>query len=107
MKKLLFLMFMMFSSISFGAVFKNGNELYEQLKYKDSNVIVENVQYLIGTGYVLGVVDSRFSKCNFDNVIASQLFDTVLMYLTNFPERRQYTASSLVEVSIKEKFKCK
>ena len=103
MKKILFVIFLSFSSASFGGSFKSGNDLYEQLKSKDT----ENIRYLVGSGYVLGVVDTRFEKCNLDNVVAVQLVDTVLLYLTNRPEMRQYTASSIVILAIKEKFNCK
>ena len=103
MKKLLFVVLISLSSITFGGNFKGGNDLYEQLKSKDTDI----VKYLVGSGYVLGVVDTRFDKCNLENVQGLQLVDTVLLYLTNHPELRQHTASSLVELSIKEKFKCK
>ena len=92
-----------FASVSFGSNFKGGNDLYEQLKSKDTDLF----KYLIGSGYVLGVVDTRFEKCNFENVVAVQLIDTVSLYLNNRPEMRQYTASSLVILAIKEKFNCK
>jgi len=103
MKKILFTILLSFASVSFGSNFKGGNDLYEQLKSKDTEI----VKYLVGSGYVIGVVDTRFEKCNFDNVVAAQLVDTVLLYLTNHPEMRQYTASSLVIFAIKEKFNCK
>ena len=93
------------ASVSFGANFRNGNDLYDQLRSKDKDI--DMVKYLVGSGYVLGVVDTRFEKCNFDNVVAGQLVDTVALYLTNRPEMRQYTASSIVILAIKEKFNCK
>ncbi len=97
---------MMFSTLSFGGSFRNGNQLYEQLKYENSKDTSEQIKYLLGANYVLGVVDARFNKCEFRNVQSGQLFETVLLYLKSHPEMRQYTASSLVESSIKEKFKC-
>jgi hypothetical protein len=103
MKKILFTILLSFASVTFGASFRGGNDLYEQLKSKDTDL----VKYLVGSGYVLGVVDTRFEKCNFENVVAVQLVDTVSLYLNNRPEMRQYTASSLVILAIKEKFNCK
>jgi len=105
MKKILFTILLTVASVSFGANFRNGNDLYDQLRSKDKDI--DMVKYLVGSGYVLGVVDTRFEKCNFDNVVAGQLVDTVALYLTNRPEMRQYTASSIVILAIKEKFNCK
>ena len=103
MKKLLFVFLISLTSISHSSGFKSGNDLYEYLRSKDT----DTSKYILGMGYILGVMDTRFDKCNLGNIQGSQIFDTVLMYLTNHPESRQYTGSSLVEISIKEKFKCK
>jgi hypothetical protein len=108
MKKILFVLLMMLSSLTMGTTsFRNGNELYEQLRHKETKDPIDGVKFLIGSSYVLGVVDTRFSKCNLNNVLSGQLYDTVYLYLKNNPEIRHQTASSLVEISIKEKFKCK
>jgi hypothetical protein len=100
MKKLLFIILFSINSVSFGAGYIDGNKLHEQLNSNDA-------KELVGQGYILGVLDSKFDKCSFDNVVGGQLFDTVKNYLKNYPEQRQYIASYLVEKSIKEKYRCK
>ena len=104
MKKLIFLILLSIASASYAGAFKSGNELYEYLKSKDT----DTSKYILGMGYILGVMDSRFDKCNLDSGVQGiQIFDTVSMYLANHPEMRQYSGSSIVEIAVKEKFKCK
>jgi hypothetical protein len=59
-------------------------------------------------GYVTGVVDSRYHNCNLlKQVQISQLVDSVKLFLVQNPEKRQYSAASIIEYVIQDKFGCK
>lgn len=82
--------------------YRDGNKLHSELNGTD-------VEHLLATGYILGVVDtSSLKDCeNMRNVKGGQLVDAVKIYLKNNPEIRQHRASYIVESIIKEKFNCK
>jgi len=93
MKKLICaLLFLAFSNIWAGG-FKDGNSLYASMTSKN----VHEKEYALG--YVIGVADTNSGVLyNLPNSItAGQISDVVEKYLENYPEKRHYLASSLVE----------
>jgi hypothetical protein len=92
--------------------FLNGNSLFDQCQGEDAAGQRER-DYKTGlcTGYVIGVADAlhETSFCvpgGPTGVSAAQLRDVVKLYLHDHPERRHYSADSLVTDALKEKFPC-
>jgi Rap1a immunity proteins len=89
------------------AAYIDGNKLLDECENVPS-------EFLKGTcyGYVVGVqdaVDGLHWFCvpeGSNGVVAKQLVDVVKVYLRDHPERRHYSASSLVTEALEEKFPC-
>lgn len=100
MKKLMFALLMAgIGNVQAAKVFYDGNKWLG----------VTPVEQL---AYVLGIVDSHTSLkqdvfCAPDNVTAGQVTDIVKKNLTNHPEDRHLSASSLVLYSLQKAFPCK
>jgi hypothetical protein len=84
------------------AEFVTGNTLF-----KDMNGDV--VDKSIALGYVMGVSDAytNVTVCLPANVTAGQVQDVVKRYLENNPDKRHYTADSLVRDSLEKVWPCK
>lgn len=103
MKKIfLILLFAATHASAKSTAYNTGNSIHAKL---NSDSIVDKAYSL---GYVVGVVDARFSECkSLKSIQANQLVDTVKIFLENNPEKRHYSASSIIEQVISEKFRCK
>lgn len=102
MKKILFCFLFVFTNLAYStSAFQTGNDLYSKL---NSNAIHENTY---AWGYILGVADSRFSKCKLPNITGKQVVDSVKKFLDENPNQRQHTASSIVELVITKDYGCK
>jgi Rap1a immunity proteins len=89
------------------AGFRDGNKLFEDCKYTDTN----SNTFPAGTcaGYIVGAVDALLETgafCVPDGVEAGQVIDVVKLYLAQHPEKRHLAASDLVVDALKEKFPC-
>ena len=99
MKKILIAILLVSNNAIAGYV--DGNKIYNGLLSDKPH------ESLMAKFYIFGVVDTRFESCIPDGVQGGQLFDVVKNYLINNPEKRQLSGSYLVELAIKEKFRCK
>jgi hypothetical protein len=97
MKKLFFI-FLLMLSMNIFAAYVDGNELYRRMN-SSSMVDIGN-----GMGYVVGVVDSKFTHCNWSNIRVQQLNDSVKLYLANNPNQRQLSGAVIVENVIKKDY---
>jgi hypothetical protein len=97
MKKLFFI-FLLILSMNIFAAYVDGNELYRRMN-SSSMVDIGN-----GMGYVVGVVDSKFTHCNWSNIRVQQLNDSVKLYLANNPNQRQLSGAVIVENVIKKDY---
>ena len=97
MKKLFFI-FLLMLSMNIFAAYVDGNELYRRMN-SSSMVDIGN-----GMGYVVGVVDSKFTHCNWSNIRVQQLNDSVKLYLANNPNQGQLSGAVIVENVIKKDY---
>ena len=97
----------------------DGNELYKwgsEWKRSDTEKSHDSGSYM---GYIQGTIDLhtdlsdpeiKFLKatlfCLPDNVQLDQAFEAVMRYLEAHPEKRRFTASSLVASALWEAFPC-
>lgn len=97
----------------------DGNELYKwgsEWKRSDTEKSRDSGSF---TGYIQGTIDLhtdmsdpevKFLKatlfCLPDNVQVEQAFEAVMRYLEAHPEKRRFTASSLVASALWEAFPC-
>ena len=90
-------------------VFINGNKLFEMCQTADVSAQTSQT-FKDGTcaGYILGVADALggSSFCFAVEMEVGQLVDVVKLYLRDHPERRHYTAASLIVDAFTEKFSC-
>lgn len=86
------------------AQFYSGNDLLEKL---DNNSSV--VQRMFALGYVAGVLDTVIGVqvCPPDQVQIGQAKDVVHRWLQNNPDKRQFSASSIVIFALKQSWPCK
>jgi len=89
-----------------GATFVDGNELYEDMK--------NNYGKLYSSGYITGVADVGndnsiygFRFCVPQQATRGQLADVVNKWLEQNPDKRHYSASSLIAHAFQETFPCK
>lgn len=84
------------------ADFKDGNDLYEDMR-------TGGARYLNVIGYITGVADTLrgVTFCPQNNVTAGQLTDLVRDFLYANPDKRHYTASSIISVVISDVWPCK
>jgi hypothetical protein len=89
-----------------GTTFVTGNELYQDLK--------DNYGKLYSLGYITGIADVgndnsiyEFKFCIPTHATQGQLSDIVSKWLEQNPERRHYSASSLIALAFQEAFPCK
>jgi len=96
------------------AAFKSGNQLVDDCTADPrSSTHFQSDAYCIG--FVVGVVDDetmigdilkRPIICLRPSVTAGQLRDVVIAYLQRHPEKRDYTAASLVMSAVLDAFPC-
>ena len=103
MKKFFFLIALLFSLNGYASTFmyQNGNELLK--KINSSNVS----EKLLGTGYIIGVIDAKLFKCDWTNIQLEQLVDSVKKYLENNPNLRHFNAASIVENVLRKDYNCR
>ena len=83
--------------------FVTGNQLYEDCTREKTQICL---------GYIVGVVDGYLALrtnpviCIPAKVTMGQINDIAVTYLTDHPEKRQYTADSLVLASLIQAFPC-
>jgi hypothetical protein len=84
------------------AEFLDGNGLLSRMN--DS----ESIPKMVALGYVQGVADvyARVKVCAPQNVTAGQARDVVKQYLELNPERRHYSADSLVVNALSQVWPC-
>jgi len=94
---------LLFAPCMASAEFMDGNTLLS--KMNDSDVIPRAVSL----GYVQGVIDVfvRTKVCPPQNITAGQARDVVKQYLEINPEKRHYSADSLVVNAIAQVWPCR
>ena len=99
MKKLLLLLAFCTSA---HAEFMDGNALYTDMRGTATSKA-------IAIGYIMGVADQArgITFCPPENVTAGQLLDMVDLFLSRNPDKRHYTANSIVAIIIAETWPCK
>ena len=97
MKKLFFIFSLLFSMNSYSQ-YIDGNDLHKRI---NNTTIADE---LFAWGYIIGVVDSRFKQCNWNNVKIQQIVDSVKIHLNNNPNQRQLTGAIIVETVIKKDY---
>lgn len=85
------------------AQFYSGNDLLEKLN--DTNP----AQRMFALGYVAAVIDTVIDVqvCPPDQIQVGQVRDIVHRWLQNNPDKRQFTASSIVIHALKQSWPCK
>ena len=79
----------------------NGNKLNELCESSQESAVC--------LGYIIGAADAHVNDGSFcapNDTIGGQMEDIVKRYLRVHPERRHFSAASLVVSALKEKFPC-
>jgi hypothetical protein len=88
------------------ATFEGGNDLYALMKAPGPG----SNQEIFARGYVAGVVDSLIDRgelCMPDSVKATDVSVVVKKWLDEHPDKRDYTAASIIEGATMELWRCK
>lgn len=88
------------------ATFEGGNDLYSLMTAPGPG----SNQEIFGRGYVAGVVDGLIDRgelCVPDSVTAADVSTVVKKWLGTHPDKRDYTAASVVAYATMEVWRCK
>lgn len=107
MKQFHFFIFLFLLSFNCFASFVDGNELHQKISSKDFD------DRKFAYGYIFGIYDSFSDICEkksknhtLTNLQAGQLFDSVKIYLANNPNKRNFSAKSIVLDVLKKDYNC-